>query len=148
MNRILILLLILGLPTTSADALTCGQLWAGWVFSTSNIPGRTSSDWFEGSSEQMGKRVATFVELREALQAEAILSKDEADEMVAYDAGFFHGYIHVFGLSSQHINFPVDSGHKEWGKVVGKYLDVHRKRLKEFAPLCVEDALIEVYGLR
>tara|TARA_B100000676_G_scaffold111149_1_gene111016 strand:+ start:1845 stop:2168 length:324 start_codon:yes stop_codon:yes gene_type:complete len=101
-------------------------------------------------SDHQEKLAEALEQLKRSFESEGNLSShnDNIDKRMAYDAGFFHGYIHVFGLSSQHIDLPVDSGHQEWAQVVGVYLDTHRKRLREFAPLCVEDALVNAYGLR
>ena len=105
-------------------------------------------------SDHQEKLAETLEQLKRSFESEGNLSSenvnddDDIDKRMAYDAGFFHGYIHVFGLSSQHIDLPVDSGHQEWAQVVGEYLDTHRERLREFAPLCVEDALVDAYGFR
>jgi hypothetical protein len=111
-----------------------------------SIPGMQETDF----SDHQEKLAEALEQLKRSFESEGNLSShnDNIDKRIAYDAGFFHGYIHVFGLSSQHIDLPVDSGHQEWAQVVGVYLDKHRERLREFAPLCVEDALVNAYGLR
>ena len=150
MTRTLMLLAIGMLPVTSVHALTCADLWRGWVYASSgvleSIPGMQETDF----SDHQEKLAEALEQLKRSFESEGNLSShnDNIDKRIAYDAGFFHGYIHVFGLSSQHIDLPVDSGHQEWAQVVGEYLDTHRERLREFAPLCVEDALVDAYGLR
>ncbi len=156
MGRMLTLMGIGMLPLMPAYALTCADLWRGWVYASSgvlgNVSGSQEADLF-GYQENIAE---TFEQLKRSLESEGNLSSenfndddgDDINKRMAYDAGFFHGYIHVFGLISQHIDLPADSGHKEWAQVVGTYLDTHRERLKEFAPLCVEDALVDAYGLR
>ena len=142
------------LPLTPAYALTCADLWRGWVYASSGVLGNISGSQEADLSGYQENIAETFEQLKRSLESEVNLSSenvnddDDIDKRMAYDAGFFHGYIHVFGLSSQHIDLPVDSGHQEWAQVVGAYLDAHRERLKEFAPLCVEDALVDAYGLR
>ena len=150
MTRTLMLLAIGMLPVTLVHALTCADLWRGWVYASSgvleSVPGMQETDF----SDHQEKLAEALEQLKRSFESEGNLSShnDNIDKRMAYDAGFFHGYIHVFGLSSQHIDLPVDSGHQEWAQVVGKYLDTHRERLKEFAPLCVDDALVDAYGLR
>lgn len=150
MTRTLMLLAIGMLPVTSVHALTCADLWRGWVYASSgvleSVPGMQETDF----SDHQEKLAEALEQLKRSFESEGNLSSDNdnIDKRMAYDAGFFHGYIHVFGLSSQHIDLPVDSGHQEWAQVVGEYLDTHRERLREFAPLCVEDALVNGYGLR
>ena len=150
MTRTLMLLAIGILPVTSVHALTCADLWRGWVYASSgvleSVPGMQETDF----SDHQEKLAEALEQLKRSFESEGNLSSqnDNIDKRIAYDAGFFHGYIHVFGLSSQHIDLPVDSGHQEWAQVVGVYLDTHRERLREFAPLCVEDALVNAYGLR
>ena len=150
MTRTLMLLAIGMLPVTSVHALTCADLWRGWVYASSgvleSVPGMQETDF----SDHQEKLAEALEQLKRSFESEGNLSShnDNIDKRIAYDAGFFHGYIHVFGLSSQHIDLPVDSGHQEWAQVVGVYLDKHRERLREFAPLCVEDALVNAYGLR
>ena len=151
-TRTLMLLAIGMLPVTSVHALTCADLWRGWVYASSgvleSVPGMQETDF----SDHQEKLAEALEQLKRSFESEGNLSSDNdnhnIDKRMAYDAGFFHGYIHVFGLSSQHIDLPVDSGHQEWAQVVGVYLDTHRERLREFAPLCVEDALVNAYGLR
>ena len=150
MTRTLMLLAIGILPVTSVHALTCADLWRGWVYASSGVlesaPGMQET-YFSDHQEKLAEALE---QLKRSFESEGNLSShnDNIDKRMAYDAGFFHGYIHVFGLSSQHIDLPVDSGHQEWAQVVGVYLDTHRERLREFAPLCVEDALVNGYGLR
>ena len=152
MTRTLMLLAIGILPVTSVHALTCADLWRGWVYASSgvleSVPGMQETDF----SDHQEKLAEALEQLKRSFESEGNLSSDNdnhnIDKRMAYDVGFFHGYIHVFGLSSQHIDLPVDSGHQEWAQVVGEYLDTHRERLREFAPLCVEDALVDAYGLR
>ena len=152
MTRTLMLLAIGILPVTSVHALTCADLWRGWVYASSgvleSVPGMQETDF----SDHQENLAEALQQLKRSFESEGNLSSDNdnhnIDKRMAYDAGFFHGYIHVFGLSSQHIDLPVDSGHQEWAQVVGVYLDTHRERLREFAPLCVEDALVNGYGLR
>ena len=152
MTRTLMLLAIGILPVTSVHALTCADLWRGWVYASSgvleSVPGMQETDF----SDHQEKLAEALEQLKRSFESEGNLSSDNdnhnIDKGMVYDAGFFHGYIHVFGLSSQHIDLPVDSGHQEWAQVVGEYLDTHRDRLREFAPLCVEDALVDAYGLR
>ena len=150
MTRTLMLLAIGMLPVTLVHALTCADLWRGWVYASSgvleSVPGMQETDF----SDHQEKPAEAFEQLKRSFESEGNLSShnDNIDKRMAYDAGFFHGYIHVFGLSSQHIDLPADSGHQEWAQVVGQYLDTHRERLKEFAPLCVEDALVDAYRLR
>jgi len=154
MGRLLTLMGIGMLLLTPAYALTCADLWRGWVYASSgvlgNVPGSQEAD-LSGYQENIAE---TFEQIKRSLESEGDLSSenvnddDGIDKRMAYNAGFFHGYIHVFGLSSQHIDLPADSGHQDWAQVVGTYLDAHRERLKEFAPLCVEDALVDAYGLR
>ena len=150
MTRTLMLLAIGMLPVTLVHALTCADLWRGWVYASSgvleSIPGMQETDF----SDHQEKLAEALEQLKRSFESEGNLSShnDNIDKRIAYDAGFFHGYIHVFGLSSQHIDLPVDSGHQEWAQVVGEYLDTHRERLREFAPLCVEDALVDAYGFR
>jgi len=148
MRRGLIVMGLVVLPLTTAHALTCEDLWRGWVYASSgvleSVPGPQETDF----SDHQENIAETFEQLKRSLESEGSLSSDAVDQRMVYDAGFFHGYIHVFGLSSQHIDLPVGSGHQEWAQVVGKYLDTHRERLKEFAPLCVDDALVDAYGLR
>ncbi len=150
MTRTLMLLAIGILPVTSVHALTCADLWRGWVYASSgvleSVPGMQETDF----SDHQEKLAEALEQSKRSFESEGNLSSDNdnIDKRMAYDAGFFHGYIHVFGLSSQHIDLPVDSGHQEWAQVVGEYLDTHRERLREFAPLCVEDALVDAYGLR
>ena len=142
------------LPVTSVHALTCADLWRGWVYASSGVLGNVSGSQEADLSGYQENIAETFEQLKRSLESEVNFSSenvnddDDIDKRMAYDAGFFHGYIHVFGLSSQHIDLPVDSGHQEWAQVVGEYLDTHRERLREFAPLCVEDALVDTYGLR
>ena len=138
------------LPVTSAYALTCADLWRGWVYANSGVLGNVSGSQEADLPDHQENIAETFEQLKRSLESEGDLSSDNVnvDKRMAYDAGFFHGYIHVFGLSSQHIDLPADSGHQEWAQVVGTYLDTHRERLKEFAPLCVEDALVDAYRLR
>jgi len=142
------------LPVTSVHALTCADLWRGWVYASSGVLGNVSGSQEADLSGYQENIAETFEQLKRSLESEVNLSSenvnddDDIDKRMAYDAGFFHGYIHVFGLISQHIDLPADSGHQEWAQVVGAYLDAHRERLKEFAPLCVEDALVDAYGLR
>ena len=138
------------LPLTPAYALTCADLWRGWVYASSGVLGSVSGSQEADLSGYQENIAETFKQLKRSLESEGNLSSDNdnIDKRMAYDVGFFHGYIHVFGLSSQHIDLPVDSGHQEWAQVVGEYLDTHRERLREFAPLCVEDALVNAYGLR
>ena len=150
MTRTLMLLAIGILPVTSVHALTCADLWRGWVYASSgvleSVPGMQETDF----SDHQEKLAEALEQSKRSFESEGNLSSDNdnIDKRMAYDAGFFHGYIHVFGLSSQHIDLPVNSGHQEWAQVVGEYLDTHRERLREFAPLCVEDALVNGYGLR
>ena len=152
MTRTLMLLAIGMLPVTLVHALTCADLWRGWVYASSgvleSVPGMQETDF----SDHQENLAEALQQLKRSFESEGNLSSDNdnhnIDKRMAYDAGFFHGYIHVFGLSSQHIDLPVDSGHQEWAQVVGVYLDTHRERLREFAPLCVEDALVDAYGLR
>ena len=150
MTRTVMLLAIGMLPVTSVHALTCADLWRGWVYASSgvleSVPGMQET-YFSDHQEKLAEALE---QLKRSFESEGNLSShnDNIDKRIAYDAGFFHGYIHVFGLSSQHIDLPVDSGHQEWAQVVGVYLDKHRERLREFAPLCVEDALVNAYGLR
>ena len=150
MTRTVMLLAIGILPVTSVHALTCADLWRGWVYASSgvleSVPGMQET-YFSDHQEKLAE---TLEQLKRSFESEGNLSNDNdnIDKRMAYDAGFFHGYIHVFGLSSQHIDLPVDSGHQEWAQAVGEYLDTHRERLREFAPLCVEDALVDAYGLR
>ncbi len=150
MTRTLMLLAIGMLPVTLVHALTCADLWRGWVYASSgvleSVPGMQKTDF----SDHQEKLAEALEQLKRSFESEGNLSSrnDNIDKRMAYDAGFFHGYIHVFGLSSQHIDLPVDSGHQEWAQAVGEYLDTHRERLREFAPLCVEDALVDAYGLR
>ncbi len=150
MTRTLMLLAIGILPVTSVHALTCADLWRGWVYASSgvleSVPGMQETDF----SDHQEKLAEALEQSKRSFESEGNLSSDNdnIDKRMAYDAWFFHGYIHVFGLSSQHIDLPVDSGHQEWAQVVGEYLDTHRERLREFAPLCVEDALVDAYGLR
>ena len=150
MTRTLMLLAIGILPVTSVHALTCADLWRGWVYASSgvleSVPGMQETDF----SDHQEKLAEALEQSKRSFESEGNLSSDNdnIDKRMAYDAGFFHGYIHVFGLSSQHIDLPVDSGHQEWAQVVGEYLDTHRERLREFAPLCVEDTLVNAYGLR
>ena len=150
MTRTVMLLAIGMLPVTSVHALTCADLWRGWVYASSgvleSVPGMQETDF----SDHQEKLAEALEQSKRSFESEGNLSSDNdnIDKRMAYDAGFFHGYIHVFGLSSQHIDLPVDSGHQEWAQVVGEYLDTHRERLREFAPLCVEDALVDAYGLR
>ncbi len=136
MTRTLMLLAIGILPVTSVHALTCADLWRGWVYASSgvleSVPGMQETDF----SDHQEKLAEALEQSKRSFESEGNLSSD------------IHGYIHVFGLSSQHIDLPVDSGHQEWAQVVGEYLDTHRERLREFAPLCVEDALVDAYGLR
>ena len=144
------------LPLTPAYALTCADLWRGWVYASSGVVGNVSGSQEADLSGYQENIAETFEQLKRSLESEGNLSSenfndddgDDINKRMAYDAGFFHGYIHVFGLISQHIDLPEDSGHQEWAQVVGTYLDAHRERLKEFAPLCVEDALVDAYGLR
>ncbi len=142
------------LPVTSVHALTCADLWRGWVYASSGVLGNVSGSQEADLSGYQENIAETFEQIKRSLESEGDRSSenvnddDDIDKRMAYDAGFFHGYIHVFGLSSQHIDLPADSGHQEWAQVVGVYLDAHRERLKEFAPLCVEDALVDAYGLR
>jgi len=144
------------LPLTPAYALTCADLWRGWVYASSGVLGSVSGSQEADLSGYQENIAETFKQLKRSLESEDDLSSDnfndddgdDINKRMAYDAGFFHGYIHVFGLISQHIDLPADSGHQEWAQVVGTYLDTHRERLKEFAPLCVEDALVDAYGLR
>ena len=141
------------LPLTPAYALTCADLWKGWVYAGSGVLGNALGSQEADLSDYQENISETFEQLKRSLESKGDLSSknvndDDIDKRMAYDAGFFHGYIHVFGLSSQHIDLPADSGHQEWAQVVGQYLDTHRERLKEFAPLCVEDALVNAYGLR
>ena len=144
------------LPVTSVHALTCADLWRGWVYASSGVLGNVSGSQEADLSGYQENIAETFEQLKRSLESEVNLSSenvnddddDDIDKRMAYDAGFFHGYIHVFGLISQHIDLPAGSGHQEWAQVVGTYLDTHRERLKEFAPLCVEDALVDAYGLR
>ena len=142
------------LPLTPAYALTCADLWRGWIYASSGVLENLSETQETDFADQQENIAETFEELKRSLEPEGNLSSDnvndsdDIDKRMAYDAGFFHGYIHVFGLSAQHIDLPAGSGHQEWAQVVGKYLDAHRERLKEFAPLCVEDALVDTYGLR
>jgi len=142
------------LPVTSVHALTCADLWRGWVYASSGVLGNVSGSQEADLSGYQENIAETFEQLKRSLESEVNFSSenvnddDDIDKRMAYDAGFFHGYIHVFGLISQHIDLPADSGHQEWAQVVGAYLDAHRERLKEFAPLCVEDALVDAYGLR
>lgn len=144
------------LPLTPAYALTCADLWRGWVYASSGVLGSVSGSQEADLSGYQENIAETFEQLKRSLESEDDLSSDNVNDddgddinkRMAYDAGFFHGYIHVFGLSAQHIDLPAGSGHQEWAQVVGKYLDAHRERLKEFAPLCVEDALVDTYGLR
>ena len=150
MTRTLMLLAIGMLPVTLVHALTCADLWRGWVYASSgvleSVPGMQETDF----SDHQEKLAEALEQLKRSFESEGNLSSqnDNIDKRIAYDAGFFHGYIHVFGLSSQHIDLPVDSGHQEWAQVVGEYLDTHRECLREFAPLCVEGALVDAYGLR
>ena len=154
MTRTVMLLAIGMLPVTSVHALTCADLWRGWVYASSgvleSVPGMQET-YFSDHQEKLAE---TLEQLKRSFESEGNLSSenvnddDDIDKRMAYDAGFFHGYIHVFGLSSQQIDLPVDSGHQEWAQVVGEYLDTQRERLREFAPLCVEDALVDAYGLR
>ena len=154
MTRTLMLLAIGILPVTSVHALTCADLWRGWVYASSGVLGNVSGSQEADLSGYQENIAETFEQLKRSLESEVNLSSenvnddDDIDKRMAYDVGFFHGYIHVFGLISQHIDLPADSGHQEWAQVVGAYLDAHRERLKEFAPLCVEDALVDAYGLR
>ena len=144
------------LPLTPAYALTCADLWRGWVYASSGVLGNVSGSQEADLSGYQESIAETFEQLKRSLESEGNLSSENVNDddghdinkKMAYDAGFFYGYIHVFGLISQHIDLPADSGHKEWAQVVGTYLDTHRERLKEFAPLCVEDALVDAYGLR
>lgn len=144
------------LPLTPAYALTCADLWRGWVYASSGVLGNVSGSQEADLSGYQENIAETFEQLKRSLESEGNLSSenfndddgDDINKRMAYDAGFFHGYIHVFGLISQHIDLPADSGHQDWAQVVGTYLDGHRERLKEFAPLCVEDALVDAYGLR
>ncbi len=150
MTRTVMLLAIGMLPVTSVHALTCADLWRGWVYASSgvleSVPGMQETDF----SDHQEKLAEALEQLKRSFESEGNLSShnDNIDKRMAYDAGFFHGHIHVFGLSSQHIDLPVDSGHQEWAQVVGEYLDTHRERLREFAPLYVVDALVNAYGLR
>ena len=151
-GRMLTLMGIGMLPVTSAYALTCADLWRGWVYASSGVLGNVSGSQEADLPDDQENIAETFEKLKRSLESEGDPSSDnvndDIDKRMAYDAGFFHGYIHVFGLSSQHIDLPADSGHQEWAQVVGQYLDTHRERLKEFAPLCVEDALVDAYRLR
>ena len=149
-GRMLSLMGIGMLPLTPAYALTCADLWKGWVYASPGVLGNVSGSQEADLSDYQENILETFEQLKRSLESEGDLSSDNVnvEKRMAYDAGFFHGYIHVFGLSSQHIDLPADSGHQEWAQVVGQYLDTHRERLKEFAPLCVEDALVNAYGLR
>ncbi|MBE29742.1 MAG: hypothetical protein CL401_00615 [Acidiferrobacteraceae bacterium] len=149
-GRMLTLMGIGMLPVTSAYALTCADLWRGWVYASSGVLGNVSGSQEADLPDHQENIAETFEQLKRSLESEGDLSSDNVnvDKRMAYDAGFFHGYIHVFGLSSQHIDLPVDSGHQEWAQVVGQYLDTNRERLKEFAPLCIEDALVDAYRLR
>ena len=155
-GRMLTLMGIGMLPLTPAYALTCADLWRGWVYASSGVLGNVSGSQEADLSGYQENIAETFEQLKRSLESEGNLSSenfndddgDDINKRMAYDAGFFHGYIHVFGLISQHIDLPADSGHQEWAQVVGTYLDAHRERLKEFAPLCVEDALVDAYGLR
>ena len=153
-GRILTLMGIRRLPVAPAYSLTCADLWRGWVYASSGVLGSVSGSQEADLAGYQENIAETFEQLKRSLESEGDLSSengnydDNIDKKMAYDAGFFHGYIHVFGLSSQHIDLPADSGHQDWAQVVGTYLDAHRERLKEFAPLCVEDALVDAYRLR
>ena len=142
------------LPLTPAYALTCADLWRGWVYASSGVLGNVSGSQEVDLSGYQENIAETFEQLKRSLESEGDLSSenvnddDDIDKKIAYDAGFFHGYIHVFGLISQHIDLPANSRHQEWAEAVGTYLDAHRERLKEFPPFCVEDALVDTYGLR
>ena len=141
------------MPLMPAYALTCEDLWRGWVYASSGVLGNAFGSQEADLSGYQESIAETFEQLKRSLESEGDLSSenvnddDDIDKRMAYDAGFFHGYIHVFGLISQHIDLPADSGHQDWAQVVGTYLDGHRERLKEFAPLCLEDALVDAYGL-
>ena len=136
------------LPVTSVHALTCADLWKGWVYASSGVLENLSGPQETDFSDHQESIAEAFEELKRTLESEDNLSSDAVDQRMAYDAGFFHGYIHVFGLISQHIDLPANSRHQEWAQAVGTYLDAHRERLTEFPPLCVEDALVDAYGLR
>jgi len=148
MKRGLIVIGLAVLPLTTAHALTCEDLWKGWVYASSGVLENLSGPQETDFSDHQENIAEAFEELKRTLESEDNLSSDAVDQRMAYDTGFFHGYIHVFGLSAQHIDLPAGSGHQEWAQVVGEYLDTHHERLKEFAPFCVEDALVEAYGLR
>ena len=150
------------LPVAPAYSLTCADLWRGWVYASSGVLGSVSGSQEADLTGYQENIAETFEQLKRSLESESNLSSDNVNvndndndndndnivKRMVYDAGFFHGYIHVFGLSAQHIDLPVDSRHEEWAQVVGEYLDTHRERLKEIAPLCVEDALVDSYRLR
>ena len=155
-GRILTLIGIGMLPVAPAYSLTCADLWRGWVYASSGVLGSVFGSQEADLAGYQENIAETFEQLKRSLESESNLSSDNVNDndndnivkRMAYDAGFFHGYIHVFGLSAQHIDLPVDSRHEEWAQVVGEYLDTHRERLKEMAPLCVEDALVDSYRLR
>ena len=153
-GRMLSLMGIGMLPLTPAYALTCADLWRGWVYVGSGVLGNVSGSQEADLSGYQENIAETFEQIKRFLESEGDRSSenvnddDDIDKKMAYDAGFFHGYIHVFGLISQHIDLPANSRHQEWAQAVGTYLDAHRERLTEFPPLCVEDALVDAYGLR
>ena len=93
MTRTLMLLAIGMLPVTLVHALTCADLWRGWVYASSgvleSVPGMQETDF----SDHQEKPAEAFEQLKRSFESEGNLSShnDNIDKRMAYDAGFFTG---------------------------------------------------------
>jgi len=87
------------LPLTPAYALTCADLWRGWVYASSGVLGSVSGSQEADLSGYQENIAETFKQLKRSLESEDDLSSDnfndddddDINKRMAYDAGFFTG---------------------------------------------------------